>query len=103
MPRLVWTAPMRYWSAGDEAAFFHWLHSIPGVSRVEGRGRELHIQMKSSRLSESSLRELRALFRRYEGHEGDLEVFDVPSNQASWSKVFGPNPSFQRTATRPLN
>ncbi len=94
---------MSYSSAGDEAAFFSWLQSVPGVYRVEGRGRELFVQFKSSRVSEATLRELRALFLRYEGNVADLQVFNTATNQAAWSKVFGPNPSFQRTASPPLN
>ena len=93
MPRLVWSAPMRYSSAGDEAAFFGWLQSIAGVIRVEGRGCELVIQLKSSRVSEATLRELKAVFKRYEGNLGDLEVLNTVSNQVAWSRVFAPNPS----------
>lgn len=75
MPQLIWKAPMRYLSEGDEAAFFSWLQSIPGVVRVEGKGSELVIHLRSKRLSSASLRELTALYKRYEGHMRELTRF----------------------------
>ena len=66
---------MRYYSPSDEAAFFGWLQSIPGVIRVHGQGRELVIELRSKRLSASSLRELIALYRRYEGNMSELAQF----------------------------
>jgi hypothetical protein len=86
MPRLIWKAPMHYFSAGDEAAFFGWLQSIPGVLRVEGKGRELFIQLRSNRLSAASLREFIALYERYEGHMPELAQFANSSN-ASWFQI----------------
>ena len=88
MTTLVWQAPMRYWSSGDEAAFFTWLHSIPGVVSIRGEGRELHIRLKSKRLSSSSLRELIALYCRYNGRMSELAQFATTSNE-SWFKAPG--------------
>ncbi len=88
---------MRYYSPTDEAAFFGWLKSIPGVVSVEGKGRELVIRLRSSRLSASALREFIALYARYGGNMKELGQFERPSN-ASWfrspeaywfKKVFG--------------
>ena len=88
---------MRYYSDGDEAAFFSWLQSISGVISVQGRGRELHIRLRSKRLSAQSLRELIALYQRYQGNMNELAQFATQSN-ASWfsdpkaywySRVFG--------------
>lgn len=73
---------MRYYSPSDEAAFFGWLQSIPGVIRVHGQGRELVIELRSKRLSASSLRELIALYRRYEGNMSELAQFANASNSA---------------------
>lgn len=67
MAALVWTAPMVYFSPGDEAAFFQWLCATPSVSRVEGHGRELLIHLRSKRLSKAAAREFAALYRRYGG------------------------------------
>ena len=77
---------MRYFSAGDEAAFFGWLQSIPGVVRIEGKGRELFIHLRSSRLSTASLREFIALYERYEGCMSELAQFANSSN-SSWFQV----------------
>ena len=86
MPQLIWKAPMCHFSAGDEAAFFGWLESIPGVVRVEGKGRELLIHLRSNRLSAVSLREFIALYERYEGYMSELARFANSSN-SSWFQV----------------
>lgn len=85
MATLVWRAPMHYLSEGDEAAFFAWLNSVPGVVSVAGSGRELHIRLRSARLSQRSLRELVALYTRYSGHLSELAQFATEANSA-WFK-----------------
>jgi len=83
MAELIWTAPMHYYSPSDEAAFFGWLQSIPGVTGVRGQGRELVIRLKSKRLSQTALRELLALYCRYSGRMSELEQFANDTNR-SW-------------------
>jgi len=83
MAELIWTAPMQYYSSGDEAAFFGWLQSISGIIGVCGQGRELIIQLKSKRLSQSALRELLALYCRYNGRMSELAQFANDTNR-SW-------------------
>lgn len=77
---------MRYLSEGDEAAFFAWLKSIPGVIAVAGVGRELQIQLRSARLSQQGLRELIALYTRYDGNLNELAQFATDANSA-WFKA----------------
>lgn len=72
---------MQYFSSRDEAAFFGWLQSIPGVTSVRGQGLELHIQLRTSRLSQESLRELIALYKRYNGNFSELARFENDSNR----------------------
>jgi hypothetical protein len=83
MAELIWTAPMRYYSRADEAAFSGWLHSIPGVTDVRGQGHELIIRLKSRRLSQTALREFIALYRRYNRKMSELEQFVSDTNR-SW-------------------
>lgn len=83
MATLVWHAPMQFLSPGDERAFFHWLEAIPGVVGVRGCGRELHIQLKSKRLSQSALREFIALYSRFDGCLSELAQFVNATNE-SW-------------------
>lgn len=71
---------MSYRSQGDERAFFTWLQAIPGVLSVQGQGRELHIRLRSKRISSSSLRELFALYRRYGGDLSELTMFKTEAN-----------------------
>jgi hypothetical protein len=80
MAELIWKAPMKYFSQADETSFFEWLQSIPGIIGVDGRGRELVIRLRSTSLSEASLRELIALYRRYEGDMSELAQFANRSN-----------------------
>src|SRR4051812_37804009 len=83
MAKLIWTAPMHYYSRSDEAAFFGWLQSIPCVTGVRGQGRELIIRLKSKRLSQANLQELLALYWRYEGDMSELAQFANDTNR-SW-------------------
>ena len=104
----IWKSRMTFRSSGDESAFFHWLQAIPGVTSVQGLGRELHIQLKSSTLSDSALRDFLALYKRYGGDLRELARFARSRNakwfcnpEAWWFKsVFpegAPNYSLKRT------
>lgn len=75
MATLIWRKTIWYYSPNDEGAFFGWLQSIPGVISVKGIGTELHIRMRSRRLSANSYRELSALYRRYKGDVAELDQF----------------------------
>lgn len=77
---------MHYLSQGDEDAFFAWLSAIPGVVSVKGHGRELHIRLRSLRLSQTSLRELIALYTRYDGELSELAQFATGAN-STWFKA----------------
>ena len=72
-----------YWSRQDEAAFFGWLESIPGVIKVRGIGPELVVTLKSKRLSRDALWELIALYTRYGLPMKTLAQFETASNR-SW-------------------
>jgi hypothetical protein len=86
-----------YYSPGDEAAFFGWLQSIPGVIKVEGRGRRLLVTLRSRQVSDSALRELIGLHMRYRLPMRSLAQFRTPRNKAWfgdrkmfwYKKIFG--------------
>jgi hypothetical protein len=86
----------RFFSARDEAHFFGWLESIPGVVRVVGGPSGLVITLRSTRLSEVALRELLALHARYGLPMRQLARFETLRNktwfrskQAYWyARVF---------------
>ena len=67
---------VRFFSKGDESAFFRWLDKLAFVQRYEGRGRTLYISINSMSVDEDGLRELLALFRRYGVPLRQLIVFD---------------------------
>jgi hypothetical protein len=75
MATLIWRKTIWYYSPKDETAFFEWLQSIPGVVSVGGMGTELHIRMRSRKLSANAYRELSALYRRYKGDASELDQF----------------------------
>jgi len=64
MPDLV-CKRVRFFSPADEAAFFSFAQSIKAVRRIDGKGDSIILSV-SSRASKMSLRDLRALFRRYQ-------------------------------------
>ena len=88
---------VRFFSQGDEAAFFGWLGKLDCVERYEGRGLTLFISINAEAVDETGLRELLALFRRYGVGLRQLAAFDrsefadwFRSTQAYWHKeVFG--------------
>lgn len=92
--RNVW-----FYSPSDESAFFAWAESIPAVVSIDGRGRSIFLAVKSRRISDESLRELLALFRRYPISMKQLAQFKNDRNsswfctpEAFWfTQVFGKN------------
>ncbi len=74
---------VRFFSQGDEEAFFSWLGKLAAVERYEGRGLTLFIMVNISAVDEDGLRELLALFRRYGVELKQLAVFDR-SEFADW-------------------
>lgn len=102
MPILVRKPDGPYLSPGDERAFFEWAGRIPCVSRLEGVGEELRLHVKGRRISQRCLRELIALFHRYDVSMGQLAQFESSSNQ-SWFRnrsAFWYVPVFGRPSNR---
>ncbi|WP_278264782.1 hypothetical protein [Nocardia sp. AG03] len=64
-----------YHSPGDEAAFFDWLGKIRAVHSVGGQLRTLDIAVKTP-VDDDSLREILALFRRYDIEMAQLRKLD---------------------------
>jgi len=88
---------VRFFSQGDENAFFAWLDKLPFVERCEGRGRTLCILVNSAAVDEDGLREMLALFSRYGIGLRQLAFFDrkefagwFRNEQAYWyNEIFG--------------
>ncbi len=75
----------RFYSRGDEAAFFEWIGRISCIARFEGAGDVLLLHVPRKRISDGSLRELIALFYRYDIDMQQLAPFEHPANR-SWFK-----------------
>jgi len=88
---------VRFFSQGDEGAFFGWLDKLPCVVQYEGRNQTLYISVKVVAVDEDDLREILALFRRYGVGLRQLANLDrdefadwFHNEQAYWYKeVFG--------------
>lgn len=85
MPVLRWNAPQYFWCYSDEKAFFTWLESITGVKRVKGVGADLFIYLRSSTITDKTLRDFIGIYTRYNGDLSQLAQFLTPKNQA-WFK-----------------
>jgi hypothetical protein len=72
---------VRFYANGDEAAFHNWLGNIKTIRRVEGIGDAILLHLPR-RLSNAALRELLALFHRYDIEMSQLAQFESPSNRA---------------------
>jgi hypothetical protein len=72
----------KYFSPGDEDAFFRWLSSLACVRKVVGRLRGLHIFLRRSP-NDEELRELIALLYRYQLNMRPLAAFKSKQN-AAW-------------------
>jgi hypothetical protein len=102
MPILIRRPDGPYLSQGDERAFFEWLNRIPAVRRVDGVGEELHIHVRSGKIAWRSLRELIALFHRYQGPMAQLAQFENDSNRRQFRdpKAFWFTPVFAKRSVR---
>ncbi|MFC7420820.1 hypothetical protein ACFQNF_13205 [Iodobacter arcticus] len=65
-----------YFSQYDEEAFFEWLTKIVCVESYVGRGNILFIKVNYDVLDEDGLRDLVALFYRYNLDMHQLKLFD---------------------------
>ena len=80
MPKFLIKEGM-YYSHTDETAFFRWLKSISGVTRVIGKPDGLEVHLRSRRLSSAALYELIALHFRYGLSMRTLTQFETPANR----------------------
>lgn len=72
-----------FFSGMDEEALFAWLSKIEAVLIARGEGRFLCINVSTEELQEDELRELIALFRRFELDMTELHKLDLPAH-STW-------------------
>lgn len=68
---------VRFYSKGDEAAFFDWLKNMSFIESIEGHGATLYIKVDILAVDEEGLRELIAIFHRYCIDMRQFVVFDT--------------------------
>lgn len=64
-----------FYSSMDEAFFFDWISRIPAVIKVEKTSDEIHLHVRSVRISYENLDKLVSLFQRYKIKRRQLGVF----------------------------
>ncbi len=67
---------IKYFSQYDEESFFEWLGKLSCVKKFEGQGTVLYIDVDLDAVDEYSLRDILALFRRYNISMKQLAIFD---------------------------
>jgi len=89
---------VEFYSPNDETAFFEWLKKIRCIQEVAGISDEIHLKIPSKQVSDKCLRDLIAVFKRYQIDMKQLAQFLDDSNktwfQANtktfwYKKVFG--------------
>lgn len=80
-PVLILT-PLQYYTQNDEDLFFAWLGKIKCIESFKGIGEELHVQVKSKRISDNDLLDLIGIFHRYKlRNPEELKIFMNDKNK----------------------
>ena len=80
MPRVI-CKRVRYYSQNDETSFFEWISRIKGINKWEGIFDEVHLHLPRKRISDECLRDLTALFYRYNIEMSQLQQFINDKNR----------------------
>ena len=76
-------AEVSFYSEIDEAVFFEWLDKLTCVNKVYGKGMDIVIEVLDQEIDESELREILAIFYRYEVDMKQLVCFNC-NKFSSW-------------------
>jgi uncharacterized protein YecE (DUF72 family) len=80
-PKRLVARSVGYYSKYDEDQFFGWLEKIPCVAGCRGEKVDLFIDLHDGEVDDKSLRELLALFNRYNVDMSQLAIFESSSNR----------------------
>jgi hypothetical protein len=80
-PKRLVVRSVKYYSEYDEDQFFGWLEKIPCVAGSHGKGVDLFVDLNDGKVDDESLRELLALFNRYNVDMSQLAIFESSSNR----------------------
>ena len=87
-PVLLEAENVRYYSNGDEDAFFAWLKSIDCVTDYYGELRTLYIEVDPDKVDLIQIRELIGLFHRYKISKAQLAQLEKEEFRA-WLRQSG--------------
>jgi len=95
-----------FYSQHDEKFFFAWIDDIPAIVDTHAQYDELYLYVESHDISNRSLRELIALFHRYNIDMRQLQAF-LTENNRKWfydnPKAFWHEKVFQDEYTDTMN
>ena len=57
--------PLTFYSHKDEDALFEWLDKIKSIKKIQGIGRDLHVDIDPSQLSYTDICDFIGIFKRY--------------------------------------
>jgi len=80
-PIILICTPLRFYTDNDEALCFEWIEKIQCIDECHGVGRELHLLVKSNKISNKDLLDLVGLFDRYKFDSAQLKVFMNDTNK----------------------
>lgn len=78
---IIILSPLRFYAQHDEQFFFEWLDTFKSIIGIKGIGNELHVEFKSSKISNKELLDLMGMFRRYNFDTQQLTVFKNAKNK----------------------
>jgi hypothetical protein len=84
MPKLI-CKNVLFFSMGDEASFFYWVKNIKCIKEIVGIGDEMQLIVSTERISDDCLRDLIAIFYRYNIDMEQLTQF-TNDNNVDWFK-----------------
>ena len=79
-----------YGGSFDDDLFFDWIEHIPSIIKFDGRWKYLFLHFESADIPDADLRELLALFYRYDVDMKQLAIFLNPGNSV-WFYEQRPN------------
>ena len=73
--------PLAFYSQKDEDALFEWFDKIKSIKKIQGVGRELYVDIDSSKLSYAEFCDFIGIFKRYKfKNYQQLEQLNIKPN-----------------------
>lgn len=84
---MLWCKRMRFYSEIDNEIFFEWVNKISAIKKIYHRGNAIGLWVPTNRISRADLREILALFTRYNVNMYQCRRFLTKKNTRWFSSV----------------